>query len=393
MHRSAALLLSLALAPLAAHALLVCDLDGQPVDPANGHTTKGRSGTMHCRDGAGGPLQRDQELRDGVFMGVMRYYRKGVLQSEFNTNERGNRDGLAREFAATEGNNPVLREESFRNGTRIGLSRSWHANGPLGRLSFNDDDGRELAVAEFTARGQLSALRCGPRPLFAPHADDAAWCGFKGSPGQVTLFGHDGRERSRLVLLRGERVRSESLWDNGKPAETSERTETGGIDRNFAEDGVKRREVQWVRAGTAERPRRITTLDQEFHENGTLVRERRWTPTERGSELLLEQRWYLNGQPREKQEFVAVDGKPVRRDTRYHDNGRVAFEGSWLVADRYDSTPLAAHKQYDDQGRLRSERSYDARGKLSREREWDEAGQLLRDDELFEDGSRKAVAR
>jgi antitoxin component YwqK of YwqJK toxin-antitoxin module len=123
------------------------------------------------------------------------------------------------------------------------------------------------------------------------------------------------------------------------------------------------------------------------------VRERRWTPTERGSELLLEQRWYLNGQPREKQEFVAVDGKPVRRDTHYHDNGRVAFEGSWLVADRYDSTPLAAHKQYDDQGRLRSERVHDARGKLSREREWDEAGQLLRDDELFEDGSRKAVAR
>lgn len=386
--------LSLA-APLTAHAIHVCDLDGQPIDPANGHTTAHKSGMMHCRDGAGGPLQRDQELRDGVFMGTMRYYRKGVLQSEFTVNERGNRDGLAREFAATDGpKNPVLREESYRNGTHVGLSRTWQADGSTpARLTFYDDDGREIAVAEYTARGQLSGLRCGPRPVFAPHADDATWCGFKGSPQPLTLYGHDGRESSHLVLLRGERIRSETLWENGKPNETSERTETGGIDRAFSPEGIKRREVQWLRVGPPERSRRASTLEQEFHESGTLVRERRWNVAERSSELVLEQRWYLNGQPREKQEFTTVDGRPVRRDTRFHDNGRIASEAAWLLADRYDTQPIGIHKQFDDQGRLREERHHDARGKLTRERSFDETGQLLRDDEVFEDGSRKAVAR
>ena len=69
---------------LAAQAIQVCELDGQPVNPTNGSTTAGKTGLMRCRDG----------------------------------------DGRSCEFAATPGaTNPVLRDEMYRDGTAIGLVR------------------------------------------------------------------------------------------------------------------------------------------------------------------------------------------------------------------------------------------------------------------------------
>ena len=123
------------------------------------------------------------------------------------------------------------------------------------------------------------------------------------------------------------------------------------------------------------------------------MRERRWRATERGGELQTEQTWYLNGQPKEKQEYLETDKQPARRETRFHDNGRMAFEGLWLVKGRYDTQASGVHRQFDTAGRLRGERHHDSRGRISRERELDEAGAVTRDDEVFEDGSRKALGR
>src|SRR3982751_523736 len=107
---------SLALAT-SAHAIQVCELNGQHVNPANGSTTQGKTGLMRCREDDGGPVVREQEIRNGVFMGVVRYYKDGVLEREHNVNEKGNRDGLAREYAATRGStNQLLREETLSNG-------------------------------------------------------------------------------------------------------------------------------------------------------------------------------------------------------------------------------------------------------------------------------------
>jgi antitoxin component YwqK of YwqJK toxin-antitoxin module len=181
--------------------------------------------------------------------------------------------------------------------------------------------------------------------------------------------------------------------------ELRELTAAGGVERSFAADGVKRREVQWVvadRSGASERGRRITTLDQEHHESGKLVRERRWRPGERGAELVSEQRWYLNGQPKELIEFTSGDGRQLRRETGFHDNGRKASEAFWIVAGGSGRGPELAtgvHKAWDAEARLRSERSYDERGRITREREYDGTGKLVRDDEVFEDGSRKAFGR
>jgi antitoxin component YwqK of YwqJK toxin-antitoxin module len=373
-----------------AHAIIVCELDGQHVNPANGHTTAGKSGLMRCRDGEGGPLQREQELRDGKFVGLVRFYKDGVLHKEHRVNERGNRDGPAREYAATAGaENRVLREETLRDGTTVGLARSFHPNGTLRRASFHADDGREQAVAEFTADGRLAELRCGPAPQLAPAADDAAWCGHRGTAATVDLFGSGGVLRGRITHERGERRRVESFHDGGKPSEIVEIRADGGRERSFSADGTPRREREWTGSGNT----RTTVLEREFHESGTPARERRWTPDKRGARLASEATWYQNGQPRERHEYRYDAEQPVFVATSFHDNGKPSGEGSFRVAGRYERLPLGIHKRYDEAGRLRVELHQDERGRIAREREYDDAGRVKRDDEVFPDGSRKAYAR
>ena len=395
-HLSRCALMCFALAaPGLTHAVQACEIDGQWVSPNNGSTTAGKTGLMRCRESEGGPVVREEELQNGKFMGVVRRFRGGVLERKHSTNEKGNREGRAREFAATPGTtNQVLRDETLRNGTTVGLARTWLASGTLKRVSFHGDDGREQAVAEFTPQAKLTELRCGPQPLLAPDADDATWCGHRGKgPATVELFAANGTLRGRLTHERGERRKIETLWDSGKLREDTVIDSAGGSERRYSAEGVKRRELVWVTQVTDGRSTRITTLEQEFHENGTLVHERRWLPVEGGGELQLEQHWYLNGQLRDKLEHIKHDDQSARRETRYFDNGRVSSEGLWFVKGRYDNQATGTHKGFDDQGRLRSERFYDARGRVNREREFDDSGRVLRDEELFEDGSRKAFTR
>ena len=381
--------------PLVAGAVQLCEMNGQPINPNDGNATAGKTGLMRCRDGENGPVVREQEYQRGVAMGVMRYFQGGVLQKEYSVNERGNHEGRAREFAATPGpSNPVLRDETYRNGTTIGLVRTWYPSGTLKRTSFHGDDGREQAVAEFTPQGKLAELRCAATPQLGLDADDAAWCGHRSAaPVTVELFSASGSVRGRITHERGERRKIESLWDSGEPREQTEITSAGGSERSFSAQGVKRRELVWITQQRDGRPVRVTTLEREFHETGALVHEKRWTPSERGGELQSEQHWYLNGQPRDKLEVIKLDGQPAERRTSYHDNGRVAVEGVWLGAGRGETIANGVHKHFDDQGRVRAEQVFDARGRISREREFDEAGQLTRDDEVFEDGSRKSRGR
>ncbi|MEP7301977.1 MAG: hypothetical protein ABI699_10650 [Caldimonas sp.] len=394
-----AFVLALALAgaglALPAPAVQVCELNGQHVNPSNGSTTEGKTGLMRCREGEGGPVAREQELQQGRFMGVVRYFKDGAIEREYSVNERGNRDGLAREWARAEsgGKAVLVREETLRDSRTVGIARNWYPNGQLRRVAFHGDD-REQASAEFTPQGQLSELRCAARPVLGNDFDDKAACGFAGGASNVTLFGGKGVAKARLAFERGERRRSEQLWDSGAVRELQEAAAGGGVERSFAADGTKRREVQWTTLA-GERPRRITTLDQEFHESGKLVRERRWLAGERGGELALEATWYLNGQPRQRSEFSVVDGRPVRREIGFHDNGRKSAEGVWRIETGRgrSESPSGAHQSFDVEGRLRGERIYDERGRIRRERELDERGTVVRDDEVFEDGSRKAVGR
>jgi antitoxin component YwqK of YwqJK toxin-antitoxin module len=269
----------------------------------------------------------------------------------------------------------------------VGLSRAWYDSGAPRRATFYEGR-QERASVEWNERGQLQDLRCFERPVLAPALDDRKLCGFSGES-EVMLHAGNGELQSRLWLREGRRVKTESYWRNGRVQTQVEQGEGRRVERRFADDGTKRREIQAAASGTE--GRLFKTLEQEFSERGTLVREQRWG--ERGA-LVSDVRYYLNGQPREKSEYRSEGGVELRVDTAYYDSGRVASEGRYIEQrGGLRGEPVGVHKRYDETGRLAAESIYDARGKLTRERVWDEKGALVRDDEVFEDGSRKAFSR
>ncbi|KWT97889.1 MULTISPECIES: hypothetical protein [unclassified Variovorax] len=374
----------LALLPLAAQAVQDCELNGQGVNPANGHTTAGKTGLMRCKERGSGELVREQQLQNGVFMGLVRHYERGKLVKEHSLNARGNMEGPAREFSPATGR--VLREAVYDNGHETGLTRSFHPGGQLRRATFYAEPG-ERAYAEFTERGQLSALRCGDKPLLAPVVDDARLCGFVGStPSQVELFDAKGILRTRLAYLAGKRLRSEELYDNGKPAMQDEISGNQRTERRWSSEGIKRREIVYLLLERGAIKRR----EQEFSEKGTLVRDQRWSAA---GEPLSDESYYLNGQPRSK--AVYGEGSEARtvEITEFHDNGQRAAQGRFAVVSRFRQIPIGLHQRFGDGGTLRAESSYDDKGRVTRERSWDAQGKLERDDEVFEDGSRRAYAR
>ena len=370
----------------AAHAIQDCELNGESVNPANGNTTAGKTGLMRCKERDSGLLMHEQELQNGRFMGIERFYQNGKLLRERSVNERGNSQGRAREFAP---DGQVLREATYDNGREVGLVRSNHASGALQRITFyGGTNGSELAYAEFTPRGQLRGLRCGDKPLLAPLADDARLCGFGASIAPAELFNDASVLQARVLYQAGQRQRLEELYANGQPARVEELKSGIRTERRFAEDGVLRREVLWQLEGNDARSA-SKTQEREFSEKGTLTREQRWTDRK----LASDSSFYLNGQPRSRAVYGRDDNTDVVDETDFHDNGQPAHTGRYATVSRYERRAVGRHQSFDTQGKLVGESLYDRRGRISRERAWDASGQLLRDDEVFEDGSRKAFAK
>ncbi|MBU1357331.1 MAG: hypothetical protein KKC85_03400 [Gammaproteobacteria bacterium] len=337
---------------------------------------------MQCRDRSTGELMREQQLQNGVFMGTVRYYDKGKLIKEHSVNARGNLDGPAKEYSP---DGVVLREAIYDNGHETGLVRSYYPSGKLRRASFYDEP-NERASVEFTERGQLSALRCGDKALLTPVVDDARLCGFSEGPSQVELFDNKGIVRSRLSYVAGKRVRSEDLYDNGKPASRIEISGNQRVEQRFSSEGVKRGQTTSLvtERGT------IKQQEQEFSEKGTLVRDQVWNPS---GEPVQDDSYYLNGQPRSKAIYSADGDRRLIEVTEYHDNGRRAAVGRFVLAGRARQTPIGTHQRYSEAGTLRAESTYDDKGRVTRERTWDADGNPERDDEVFADGSRKAFAK
>jgi antitoxin component YwqK of YwqJK toxin-antitoxin module len=388
---------------------LTCELNGQKVEPTRGSGTRGKSGVLRCRKGLDGPIQREEELRQGKFVGAVRLFKDGVLQWDCNVNEQGVRDGRCREFAAhlsndtsqdddsqddksptdyDDGNqtkqtiqiNPVIRDEMFKEGHRIGLGRRFFESGALRRIVAYGEDQREHAVAEFNDLGKLVDLRCGDQPLLAPDVDDATLCGFGPTPTPVELW-RGNRLRERDVYERGRRVRTETMWPDGTLATQLELNAQSGIERHFADDGVKLEEHQFLRKGK----QRETTFHQYFYDNGQPQRELRY---ENGA-VVSEREWFANGQLRRSREPSHWNGRAVFLETIYFDSGTVKSRVYWLASeDSFGELPVGTHSQYDENGQLRVESQFDWRGQQLSQRGWDASGNLTQDDEVYEDGSK-----
>ena len=282
---------------------------------------------------------------------VVRFHHaNGQLREEFTRNERGNKQGPAREFSP-EGQ--LLRESVYEDGREAGLVRTFHPDGKPRRVSFHVE-GREQAAIEYTPRGQVAQLRCGPRPLLT---DDARLCGFAGAS-DVELFDASGKVRTRIRYENGKGTRSENLHANGQVASVEEIV------------GERR-------------------IDKRFNPEGRLLREQVWA----GGELAVDRQFYLNGQPRSSTEWRRAGDRVERTMRDFHDNGQLASQGTYVATGRARAVAVGSHERFDEAGRKIAETLHDEQGKPTRERVWDEHGRLVRDDAIFEDGSRRAFTR
>lgn len=303
----------------------VCEIDGRPVQPSEPASTAGKSGLLRCKDTTTGR---------------------------------------------------VLRESTYDSGQELGLARSFYPDGKLRRAAFRAEPGGERAVAEFSARGQLTFLRCADKPLLEPVVDDRRLCGFQKVASTVELFDDKGLMRSRLVYLNGRRLRAESLYDNGKVASVEEMSGNQRIERQFSSAGIKRRESVSL---LLERGRSVRQRTLEYSERGWLVREQRWDAS--GEPVRDDSYYTQNGQPKNKQSFSGSGSARVMDVIEYFENGQRSAEGRFSAPVHAPLLPVGMHRRFNDRGTLVAEMNYDDKGRLLEERRWDDAGQPLRREE------------
>lgn len=183
-----------------------CEVDCRSVNPSNGAETAGLTGLMRCRDVDSGQLQREQELRNGRFVGLERFFdREGRLLRERTVNERGNSQGRVAEFWPS---GQLKREETADNGRTQGAVRRFSEQGRLERLAFHAK-GREQFVLEYNAGGQPQRLQCPATSLFE---GDRQPCGFTGGATDTALYSARGTKAAQVRYDRG-RLLSSTVWD------------------------------------------------------------------------------------------------------------------------------------------------------------------------------------
>ncbi len=384
---SALLLLALGTCATGAHAIIRCEFNGKSVNPSNGTETAGLTGLLRCRDENTGQLQREQELKDGKYLGRERFFdREGKLTRERSVNERGNSQGRVAEFWP---NGQLKREEFAENGSTVGAVRRFDANGRPERLSFHMG-GQEQFAIEYNASGQPTRLQC-PRASVLP--EDRKPCGFEGAT-DTPLYTGSGAKAGKVRYDQGRLLLSTEWTSDGVVAQQMLFEEGRRVHRSFFTEGGK----------SVLREERIFALDEKrflrdtrgplhslrrFGSTGQLIEQYGYAD---GREVLLE-RWYLNGSARERSTMTGTgDSTRIQRELR-DDEGRLTRR-ELLTAEQF---PTGVQQQFHANGRMAQEDRYtvpDSRGRtrLEARRQWDESGKLLADDTILEDGSRQRKA-
>jgi antitoxin component YwqK of YwqJK toxin-antitoxin module len=392
-----------------------CEVNGKEVNPAHGGTTAGVTGLMRCRDREG-RLTREQELQDGKFMGLHRYYQDGKLVRERRVNERGNNHGIEKHFWP---GGQVKSEANYDNGSEMGASRHYFESGQLSRVTFYEiieRSSREAASINYNTDGSLREIRCAARSVMP---EDRTPCGFA------------GRRTSTFFILPDNKPEksAEQTWDNGRllaystyragpfatgnvpsrrgQLHTEARYENGPgtarIHRSYDTEGHPDNK-NTLREERIYEAARDADTDRLSNTRAPLVSFKKWSPREQliqhtrytGGQLAQDEQWWLNGQiklrtsregdgpaARMRSEHFGDDGKLRARTLEtlegdstgvqqaFHPNGRLAIEETY-------STPTAERRN-----------RYGGNTRVIARKEWDESGKLLADDEILEDGSRR----
>jgi len=363
--------LPLALACLPAQAVPRCELNGESVSPNNGHTTAGKSGVMRCTDDSGSVRLREQTLRDGRFVGPVVLVLADGERREYSVNERGNRHGVARTFDAR---GTLRQEENLDDGSAVGVQKTFAESGQLATLRFVAER-RTLLSMGYLADGSLSELRCAPVSLVP---QDREVCGHAGRASEVTLYREPGLPSGSITHRQGQMQALTVLDREGRRVRDEVVRDGRRIKRVYFASGKPRSESDFVERDP-NGPGGREGVTREWHESGQLTQETQWAE---GYEQRVQQ-WYLNGQPKLRQQ-TRREGRDQERTTEsFWDNGRPA-----AVNQERNGRLWGWQKYFSEDGVLLREDEHGERGVLLRRKRYNAQGGLEREERFLEDGSR-----
>ena len=354
-----------------AWAVQTCELNGESVSRANGHTTAGKSGVMRCTDDSGQVRRLDQTLRDGKYVGPVLMVLADGERREYTLNERGNRDGLARTF---DGKGTLRKEESFEDGSSLGVQKHFAEAGHLQELHFAAGRRTVLTIG-YLADGRLTELRCAAVTLVP---QDREVCGHTGRASDVTLHRADGQPAGAVSYLQGQMQRQSVLDREGRLVRNEELRDGRRIKRVFYPSGKPRSETDFIERDPNSREGR-EGVAREWAESGQLTQETAWAE---GYEQRIQQ-WYLNGKQKAQQQ--------IRRDGRNQERTTESFWDTGLPAAvnvERNGRLLGWQKYFTEAGVLAVEDEHGERGVLLRRKHYNAQGELVREERFLEDGSR-----
>ena len=371
---------------ISASAIVRCEMNGKSVNPNNGNETAGLTGLLRCKDEDSGKLQREQELRNGKYIGLERFFdRDGRLLKERNVNERGNSQGVVKQFWP---NGKLKSEENANNGESQGVVRQFYETGNLRRLSYMQER-REVLEISFNPDGSYNDLRCHTTSLIS---EDRKPCGFAGKA-ETVLQSASGSKQSLLTWEQGKLLAIVFYRDNGE-MESDMRFDQGRrVHRSYFTDNkpdgkARPREERIFEAGDQflRSSRGPLLSHKQWGSNGQLTLFTRYAD---GKPTLTE-RWYLNGALKEKSTLTGNGSTTRTLRENYTDDGKLNSRET-LTA---EGNITGLQQVYYNNGKPMREDTYgepDSRGRsrLVKRKEWDESGKVVADDEILEDGSRK----
>lgn len=352
----------------------------------------GKLGTVRCKDSASGQTVREFVLGADDGIDQDRYFLDGKLTSESIRTGSGPYDRMERVWAA---DGKLVQETNKVKDRPRGLQRAWYRDGKPWKVEWVAKVYSEGAAVEYLPSGQLAAVRCGLKPVLAPHVNDASLCGFEGGPSTLQLYAHGGAGAGVLlrtvVLAAGVEQQATTYFANGKPQLQEELQQGGTLKRETryaAEGGGKQAEKLWYLS-----PGRAPLLLREssFNASGVLVAERQYRIEEshgnKFSRLTSESRFYPNGQLRRKDVYLPAADKVVMRDTLYYtDRGTLKQHGRYALDSRHSEHPVGVHQSFFADGKTEWEESFDAHGRMTRQKVWDASGKLVSDEAGSKDG-------
>jgi antitoxin component YwqK of YwqJK toxin-antitoxin module len=394
--RCATLILTLCLASTTSNAITRCEVNSKSVNPSNGAELAGLTGMLRCTERDTGKLQREQELRNGKFLGLDRWFdSEGRLGRERSVNERGNNHGTTKEFWPS---GQLRRESHENNGRAEGAVRSFYENGQLEHVSYSADH-REQAALAFTKEGGLVSVSCHSASVVA---EDRKPCGFDGKVRTSTVNSGSASGKPSAV----------HTYEQGKLLASTTYREDGHIWAELATKDSARWHRVYDARGSKDgknvlREERLYEVAQDntyriTDSRGALQWSKLWGANEQLIEhtryskgrATLTERWYLNGALKEKAttQGEATAARTVRES--YDDAGRITERRTSVETPTWREQTVGVLQSYHANGKLAEEETYsnpDERGRTRpvARKQWDDSGKLLADDDILEDGSRK----